>query len=252
MGDEIGPADAGQQARSGRRRVVVGALVGVALVAAVGGFFVARSLWWSLRPTPEFSSLVAEPDESLVGTVAFIRPFPENDCVWIVAAAGGKPEKVACIDGGAGSLEWLPDGRLQATRYEGGEGTSGTGRWIIDVTTGEVESVPRDEIPPRVEPPTTVLGPDGEQVKTVSERGLLTVTMTGGDDTRTLLSVAAPDTYTFGQPAWSPDGEWFVVKDDLDRLLLVTTADDSTTRVLVEGGYGQAVTSEQVHKDPSS
>lgn len=252
MGDEFGPADAGQQVRSGRRRLIVGVLVGVALVVAVGGFFVARALWWSLRPTPEFPSLVAEPDESLMGTVAFIRPFPEDDCVWIVAAAGGEPEEVACIDGGAGSLEWLPDGRLQATRYKGGEGTSDTGRWIIDPATGEVETVPRDEIPPRAEPPTTVVGPDGEQVETVSERGRLTMTMTVGDDTRTLLSVAAPDTYTFGQPAWSSDGEWFVVKDDLDRLLLVTTADDSTARVQVYGGYGQAVTGDQVRKGTGS
>jgi hypothetical protein len=245
MSDEFGPADAGQQVRSGRRRVVVAVVVGVALVVAVGGFFVARALWWSLQPTPEFPSLVAEPDESLVGTVAFIRPFPEDDCVWIVAAAGGEPEKVACIDGGAGGLEWRLDGRLQSTRYKGGEGTSDTGSWIIDPATGEVETVPRDEIPPQAEPPT-VVGPGREQVETVSERGRLTMTMTAGGETRTLLSVAAPDTYTFGQPAWSPDGEWFVVKDDLDRLLSVTTADDSTTRVLVEGGFGQAITSEQL------
>jgi len=33
-----------------------------------------------------------------------------------------------------------------------------------------------------------------------------------------------------------------VVKDDLDRLLLVTTDEPSTTRVLVDGGYGQIVT----------
>jgi hypothetical protein len=246
MGDGVDPVDVGQQVRTGRRRVPVWILAGAAVLVVVGGFFIARSLWWSLRPTPEFPSLVAQPDDSLVGTVAFIRPFPENDCVWIVAAAGGEPQELACIDGGAGSLEWLPDGRLQSTRYQGGEGTSDTGRWVIDVTTGEVETVPADEIPPQGEPPTTVVGPDGERVETVSERGRLTMTMTVADETRTLLSVGAPDTYTFGQPVWNPDGEWFVVKDDLDHLLLVTTADDSTTRVLVEGGYGQAVTSDQI------
>ena len=251
MSDESGPDDASQQGRSGRRRVVVAVVVGVALVVAVGGFFVARALWWSLRPTPEFSSLVAEPDESLVGTVAFIRPFPKDDCVWTVAAAGGEPEEVACIEGGAGALEWLPDGRLQSTRYKGGEGTSDTGSWIIDVATGEVEEVPADEIPPRTEPPT-VVGPDGERIETRSERGRLTMTMTAGGETRTLLSVPAPDTYTFGQPVWSPDGEWFVVKDDLDHLLSVTTADDSTTRVLVEGGFGQAITGDQVRQDTGS
>jgi hypothetical protein len=34
---------------------------------------------------------------------------------------------------------------------------------------------------------------------------------------------------------WNEDGSWFVVKDDLDRLLLVTTADPSATRLLVDG-----------------
>lgn len=251
MSDDSGPADASQRGRSGRWRVIVGVVVGVTLVVAVGGFLVARSLWWSLRPTPDFPSLVAKPDESLVGTVAFIRPFPEDDCVWIVVAAGGAPEEVACIDGGAGELKWLPDGRLQSTRYKGGEGTSDTGSWIIDVATGEVETVPPDEIPPRGEPPTMVVGPDGEQVESVSKRGRLTMTMTAGGETRTLLSVPAPDTYTLGQPAWSPDGEWFVVKDDLDRLLLVTTT-DSTTRLLVESGFGQAVTGDQIDLDTDS
>jgi hypothetical protein len=232
--------------RTRRRGAIVAVLAVVGLIVVAGGFFVGRSLWWSLRPTPEFPSLVSDPDESLVGTVAFIRPFPEDDCVWIVAAAGGEPEEVACIDGGAGDLEWLPDGRLQSTRYKGGEGTSDTGNWIIDVATGETEEVPVDDIPPRTEPPTTVVGPAGERITTVSERGRLTMTMSADGDTRTLLSVVAPDTYTFGQPVWSPDGEWFVVKDDLDRLLLVTTADDSTTRVLVESGFGQAVTGDQV------
>jgi hypothetical protein len=45
---------------------------------------------------------------------------------------------------------------------------------------------------------------------------------------------------------WNEDGSWFVVKDDLDRLLLVTTDDPSTTRVLVDGGYWPAATSTQL------
>lgn len=251
MADGVVSTGSDETIRRRRRSVIVAVSVVVALVVVggllfgVGGLFLGGALWWSPQPTPEFPSLVAEPDESLEGTVAFILPFPDDECIRVVPAAGGDPEEVACIEGGAGELEWLSDGRLQSTRYEGGEGTSDTGRWIIDVSTGEVEEVPVEEIPPRSEPPA-VLGPEGEQVETVSERGRLTVTMTLGDDTRTLLSVDAPDTYTFGSPAWSPDGEWFVVKDDLDRLLVVTTADDPTTRVLVEGGYGQAVTSDRV------
>jgi hypothetical protein len=48
---------------------------------------------------------------------------------------------------------------------------------------------------------------------------------------------------------WNQDGSWFVVKDDLDRLLLVTTADPSVTRLLVDGGYWPAVTDAELTLD---
>ncbi len=77
---------------------------------------------------------------------------------------------------------------------------------------------------------------------TSSERGKLKVTLTTDEGVRTLLEVGAPTTYTLGGLSWSPDGEWFVMKDDLDQLLLITTATPSQTRVLVEGGWGPAAT----------
>lgn len=141
-----------------RRQPLLFAVVVVALV--VGGFLLGRGLWWSLRPTPDFPSLVDARDPSLRGTVAFLKPFP-NECISLVAASGSPEEEV---------------------------------------------------------------------------------TMTTSDGTRTMLKVGAPNTYTFGGPTWSADGDWFVVKDDLDRLLLVTTAHPSTTRVLVDGGAAPAIT----------
>ncbi len=228
-----------------RRKMRSRTLMILAVVAAlmlVGGFFFGRALWWSLRPTPTFSSLAEHPDRSLHGTIAYIAPYPHDNCIRVVAASGATSKQVACVDGAAGELEWLPDGRLQSTRYKGGEGTADTKRWIINVDTGAVETIPKEKIPPRTDAPTVVVGPDGERVTTKSSRGRLTTTLTTGQGTRTLLSVGAPDTYTFGPPVWNRDGSWFVVKDDLDRLLLVTTADPSRTRVLVKGGYGQAIT----------
>lgn len=239
--DHLDAEDPQSQRQKARPRTVrILAIVGV--LAAVGGFFLVRDLWWGLRPTPTFPSLVEHPDRSLQGTVAYIRPYPHNNCIQIVAASGATSKQVACVDGAAGDLEWLPDGRLQSTRYQGGEGTADTKRWIIDVKMGDVEVVPKAQIPPRTEVPTAVVGPNGERVTTMSSRGRLTTTLTTDQATRTLLSVGAPSTYTFGQPAWNKDGSWFVVKDDLDRLLLITTADPSQTRVLVKGGYGQTVT----------
>jgi hypothetical protein len=241
------PAEPTKKRSRGRLAAV---LAGVAVVVLVGGFFIGRALWWSVRPTPEFESLAAQPDAALRGTVAFIRPFPDNGCVWVVAASGAKPKKVACVDGGAGDLKWLPDGRIQSTRHQGGEGTSDTRSWVFDVATRSVEEVPLDQIPPEQDPPNVVLGPQGERVAATSEKGRLTMTMADRTGTRTLLSVGAPDTYTFGQPTWSPDGEWFIVKDDLDRLLLVTTTEPSRTRVLVAGGHTPAVTADEGSSEP--
>jgi len=234
--------------RSRGRLAVV--LVGVAVVVLIGGFFFGRALWRSVfQPTPKFESLATKPDSALRGTVAFQRPPFGNGCVWVVAASGAKPKKVACVEGHAGDLTWLADGRIQATRYKGGEGTGDTRSWILNVSTGAVENVPRDQIPPRKNTPEVIAGPRGERVTTKSENGRLTMKMSDQTGTRTLLSVGAPDTYTFGQPTWSPDGEWFIVKDDLDRLLLVTTADPSRTRVLIDGGYTPAVAADE---DPSN
>jgi len=98
MGDAVDSDDAGQQARTGRRRLIIGV---VAAVLVVGGFFFGRALWWSLRPTPDFPSLAADPDESLVGTVAFIRPFPEDDRLLLVTTADDSTTRVL-VDGGFG------------------------------------------------------------------------------------------------------------------------------------------------------
>lgn len=43
-----------------------------------------------------------------------------------------------------------------------------------------------------------------------------------------------------------------MVKDDLDRLLLVTTTDPSTTRVLAIGGWGPAVTDQELGAAPTT
>ena len=225
--------------RSRGRLAVV--LAGVAVVCAACSTSI---------ETPKFESLAEQPDSALGGAVAFLEPFPDNGCVWVVAASGGKPKKVACVEGDAGALKWLADGRIQATRYQGGEGTGDTRSWILNVDTGAVEEVPRDEIPPQQKPPSVVSGPQGEKVSSKSENGRLTMKMSDQTGTRNLLAVDAPDTYTFGPPTWSPDGEWFIVKDDLDRLLLVTTADPSSTRVLIDGGYAPAVTEDEVSSNP--
>lgn len=224
-----------------------GVLLVLLVLVPVGGFFFGRALWWSLKPAPDFPSLAQTPDPSLHGSIAFLKPHPDDNCIFVVAASGGQPEKAACVEGaeGGGTLEWLEDGRIQLTGY-GNAQEPDKWRVFVDVETGDVESVPKDQIPEQPDDPMESPGPNGEKVASEGGHGTLKVTLTTEDGKRTLLSVGAPDTYAWSLPAWSPDGEWFVVKDDLDRLLLVTTSDPSQTRVLVEGGWGQAVTGDDL------
>ena len=243
---DAGPGVARTAARPERRTApfIVGALLVVAVLT--GGFFFARSLWWALRPTPSFPLLVDNPDPLLRGTVAYLKPYPNDHCIYVAAASGAASKRLTCVEGakGGGELAWLDDGKLQVTHYGDAQHPDDIWRKTIDVETAAIEDVPRSAIPARQEPPASAAGPNGEIVTSSSGRGTLTVTMTTRERTRTLLSVGAPDTYTFGSPVWGLDGSWFVVKDDLDRLLVVTTGEPSQTRVLVEGGWAQAVTGE--------
>lgn len=211
-----------------------------AVPVCIGLFFVGRSLYWSLKATPNFDSLVTTPDTTLTGTVAFFKPYPNNECVYLVRASGGQAVKSVCV-GGDGQLEWLDDGRLQVTMYGRQEDRADDKSVIIDVRAKTTESVPLEKIP-EWRDITEVTGPNGEKVVSKSRHGQLTVKLTDTSGTRELLKVGAPDTYTFGLPSWSPDAKWFVVKDDKDRLLTITVGSVSTTRVLVEGGYWPAVT----------
>lgn len=222
----------------GRKVVVASILVAV----AVSGAFFARTIYRALlQPAPEFRSLATTPDPSLVGTVAFLEPG-DGRCVYVVAASGGEPEELACGERLAGELAWRGDGRLQSTSHPSADGDEDPISWIIDPATGEVDEVPADEIPPDAAGRAEQTGPNGERVTCEHGGGELTLTLTTDDGTRTLLSTAAPSTYCLHFPVWSEDGTWFIVEDDLDRLLLVTTGDPSTTRVLVDGGYWPAVT----------
>ena len=213
-------------------------LTGLLIPAAFGAFMFGRSLWWELRPFPNYPSLIKHPDERLMGTVAFFDSFPDN-CLHIVSASGGSPRKVKCLEGEVAT--WLPDGRVQVTSYANRNKNSDDTRVIVDVETGKSVPVRSEAIPPWSEV-VQVLGPNGEQVRVVSRRGVIKLFLRDINGERELLSVGAPSSYTFGYPSWSPTGEWFVVKDGLDRLLTITTGATPTVRVLAKNAWGQAVT----------
>jgi hypothetical protein len=231
--------------RSKRLRMLV---IGVALVAAAGVVVaIGAGLRRANRPIPEFPSLADSPDPSLEGTVAYYDT--DAGCVRVVDASGAASEDAYCFDAdddeNGPQLAFRPDGRLEVTMYSWPQGGELSAKWqrLVDVGSGEVEEVPIADVPEKpTQSPIPAVGPDGQTVTYESKSGTITVTLTSDAGTRTLLSATGPEggyqVSPGGQPVWSPDGDWIVL--DEGRLLLITTADPSQTRVLVDpvGGLG--------------
>jgi len=236
---------------SRRTRWLIGLAVAVPILAVAAGL-VGRSLWWSLRPTPDFPTLAAAPDRSRVGTIAYIGPYPDDGCVWAVRAADGSARRVGCVDGSVGRLSWRADGRLEGTRFVRSARGDSEYRWVADVAGGGIEDVPGSRgAPSKGDTGSEPAGPNGERAVFRSARGRLTVTIIDRTGRRASTAVAAPDTYTFGQIAWSPDGAYLCVHDDLDRVLLITNEREPRILEVADHGWGPAVTAIDALAEPT-
>ena len=238
-------------ARSKRRGWLI-ALTVVVPVVVLGGLLLGRSVWWSLRPTPDFPALTSDRDPARTGTIAYIQAYPDDGCVWVTRAATGARQRVGCVEGSIGSLSWRAGGRLEGTRFIRSAQGGAEYRWVADVASGRIADVPGSRRPPSKDPvPQNPAGPNGERASFRSTRGRLTVTITDGDGVRSSISVAAPDTYTFGQTAWSPDGSYLAVHDDLNRVLLITTGARLKILLVSEDAWGPAITGADVLATPA-
>lgn len=214
------------------------------------------------RPVPSFPSLAEQPDRSLQGTVAWVAP---NGCVRLVAAAGSPPREMYCVPDEDMSkaprvgkevgpqLVWLPDGRLEITLFRmdpsdlrESKTTPGlVAGWqkILDVRTGDVEDVPADDVPgePNLSTEPTV-SPDGERITVTSDAmsGEVEVVLSSEGEERTLLDARGHGKYMHGMRAfWAPN--WQCIAADDGRILVITTDEPSTTRVLVgELSFGRS------------
>ena len=216
------------------------ALAGVALVV-VAAYLVVGGTSGVFNTMPSYPSLRDHPDPSVSGTVAYTAlgeatPQGKRSCVDAVAAGGGTPVQLFCVNWGeektmAPALRFRADGRLDATSVDANHW-----RKLVDVATGAVTDVSWS-----APSATSDVGPQGQVVQWHVTLGTLKLTMTTGASRRTLLTVAVPREYSFSRPQWSPSGAWFTVVDNAARILVVTTGSRPRVRFLADG-EGPAVT----------
>ena len=216
-------------------------LAGVALVV-IAAFLVFGGSSGVFNTMPTYPSLGAHPDPTISGTVAYsalgvATPQGKKSCVETVAAGGGTPVQLFCVNWGqkktmAPVLRWLSDGRLDATSQD-----SNHWRKVVNVATGSVFDV--TWAAPSTGTPE--IGPQGQIVEWHVSLGTMKLRMSTGAKTRTLLSVDVPPEYSMSSPQWSASGAWFTVVDSAARILVVTTGSKPLVRYLADG-EGPAVT----------
>jgi hypothetical protein len=235
----LDPADTVANGANGARARgpwwILFSLAGIALVV-IAAFLVFGGSSGVFNKLPTFASLRVHPDSNVTGTVAYsamgvATPEGKHTCVEAIAAGGGTPVQLFCVNWGkektmAPVLRWLSDGRLDATSQD-----SNHWRKVVDVATGSVFDV--TWAPPSTT--STELGPQGQVVEWHVSLGTLKLTLSTGATTRTLLSVAVPPEYSLSGPQWSPGGAWFSVVDSAARILVVTTGSTPKVRFLANG-----------------
>lgn len=198
-----------------------------ALAVAVGVVLAVVAL--GTLPVPDFPTLEERPDPAFPGIIAYARHPGLRTCLHTVESAAGERE-VTCLDVHSELLGWTPDGHLVLQRLEPGQRVL-----VVDPRSGRIlrrapahhpEPRPGQEGHPRVRE-------DGSELATHEDRGPAEVVVLPPDGpARTLLSVEGSRDYRFWHAQWSPDGEWVLVSDSIDRLLLLKAAGDPVPRVL--------------------
>lgn len=243
------------ETRAARRPIVIGSGVAVVVGLVAGAVVVVLAVTHSLRlrdkPPPEYPSLVAVPDQSLHGTVAYLAHNKTagkgfEACARVSAVSGAETKDVLCWPSPLGStlatMVWRPDHRLLVTEFDAPPGKDTLApKWakLVDVATGVATAVPDSELGDHARPSSGArTNPAGERLVRSGKDGNVTIELVGPSGSRTVFSVrdANPDWGILTGPAWGPDFAWFMMWDGT-RLLLTTVA-DSTTRIVAEGVDG--------------
>lgn len=177
---------------------------------------------------PEFPSLLQDPDPAITGSIAYLRWSEGNygtPCVWVVEASGRTaPRELRCARDASGPVEWR-DGHVAVTEHD----RNGV-RWLLlDPVTGEVvREEPADGVPVPPQPPAAWSG----DLHTEAHDGTVGLWIERDGERDLVASTDGPRDYHWWVAASSPDGDYAVVADSAQRLLIVRLS-DGLIRLLV-------------------
>ena len=213
------------------------------LAAAGVALAVAAAIWaFGIAPLPDYRSLADDPDPSIPGRIAFVR-LGERTCLHVVPARGGPATRFLCSDEESwgrgqvawfgGPIRWTRDGRIVVQAF----GPAGSEAIVVDPETGRVlERISVQEpIAERPLPGTDDVRSDGAKliVRPAGEDAALGIAPVDASP-REVARVSGPPTYAFWEARWSPDGEWILVRDSNEDLLVARAREGAELRLLAD------------------
>ena len=212
------------------------------MALAAGTALVVGAFVWAfgVAPLPDYPSLADRPDPSIPGRVAFLRWGARPPCLYVVPARGGEPRRLRCADDRGEDTDWLGgpvgwtrDGDVVLQAF----GPSGPRAIVLDPETGRTLERILGEAPlfTRTVPPDGSVRQDGARLL-VRRSGRTATVGIAPPDARPLeiARVSGPPGFSFWEALWSPDGEWVLLRDSNQNLLVLPARQDARPRLLAE------------------
>jgi hypothetical protein len=208
-------------------------------IAAAGvALAVCLAIWaFGIAPLPDYPSLAEQPDPSIHGRVAFVQ-WHERPCVYVVPARGGPVRRLRCTnedeeDGAdwfGGPIAWTRDDRILVQAFS----PAGNRVLVLDSETGQLlERIEVEQPLAERSSPEARARDDGARLLVDRARGAATLGIAPVDASpREVARVSGPPAYAFWDARWSPDGEWILLRDSNQDLLVVRAREGAPLRLL--------------------
>jgi hypothetical protein len=161
--------------------------------------------------------------------------------VYVVPASGGEPRRLRCSNDGGGEegesdwlggpVGWTRDGSIAVQAFD----PAGNQVVVLDPGSGRVrERIAVDE-PLFSHPTESERRADGAGILVNRSAGAATLGIApAATSPREIARVPGPPGYAFWGAIWSPDGEWILVRDSNQNLLVVRAQESAPLRLLAE------------------